>query len=146
MFYAELLIGWQRCKFNKESLLASVLLCLFLSILLFLSLKPYLWKFQFEKLIADVTETNTGPAENFPVENVIQRNYHAGNGTYEETVRRQPTRNALFSKCYSAIKSESDWVVFDLDGSSRPEVFCRKGVLRNFAKFTGKHLWILWNF
>ena len=45
-----------------------------------------------------------------------------------------------------------------------PEVFCKKGVLRNFAKFTGKHLcqslfliklqaggtgvflWILWNF
>ena len=25
-------------------------------------------------------------------------------------------------------------------GSSRPKVFCRKGVLRNFAKFTGKHL------
>ena len=24
--------------------------------------------------------------------------------------------------------------------SSRPEVFCRKGVLRNCAKFTGKHL------
>ena len=24
--------------------------------------------------------------------------------------------------------------------SSRPEVFCRKGVLRKFAKFTGKHL------
>ena len=24
--------------------------------------------------------------------------------------------------------------------SSRPEVFCRKGVLKNFAKFTGKHL------
>ena len=24
--------------------------------------------------------------------------------------------------------------------SSRPEVFCEKGVLRNFAKFTGKHL------
>ena len=24
--------------------------------------------------------------------------------------------------------------------SSRPEVFCGKGVLRNFAKFTGKHL------
>ena len=23
---------------------------------------------------------------------------------------------------------------------SRPEVFCEKGVLRNFAKFTGKHL------
>ena len=25
--------------------------------------------------------------------------------------------------------------------SSRPEVFCRKCVLKNFAKFTGKHLW-----
>ena len=24
--------------------------------------------------------------------------------------------------------------------SSRPEVFCEKGVLRNFAKFTGKYL------
>ena len=24
--------------------------------------------------------------------------------------------------------------------SSRPEVFCKKAVLRNFAKFTGKHL------
>ena len=25
-------------------------------------------------------------------------------------------------------------------GSSRPEVFCKKGVLRNFLKFTGEHL------
>ena len=24
--------------------------------------------------------------------------------------------------------------------SSRPEVFCKKGILRNFTKFTGKHL------
>ena len=23
--------------------------------------------------------------------------------------------------------------------SSRPEVFCKKGILRNFTKFTGKH-------
>ena len=27
-----------------------------------------------------------------------------------------------------------------MDRSSRPELFCKKGVLRNFAKFTGKHL------
>ena len=26
------------------------------------------------------------------------------------------------------------------DKSSRPEMFCKRGVLRNFAKFTGKHL------
>ena len=25
-------------------------------------------------------------------------------------------------------------------GSSRPEVFCKKGALRNFTKFIGKHL------
>ena len=28
---------------------------------------------------------------------------------------------------------------FTIFRSSRPEVFCKKGVLRNFAKFTGKH-------
>ena len=27
-----------------------------------------------------------------------------------------------------------------LDRSSRPEVFCKKGILRNLAKFTAKHL------
>ena len=29
------------------------------------------------------------------------------------------------------------------DRSSCPEVFCKKGVLENFAKFTGKHLYQL---
>ena len=29
---------------------------------------------------------------------------------------------------------------FEIDGSSRPKMFCKKGVLRNFTKFTGKHL------
>ena len=27
-----------------------------------------------------------------------------------------------------------------INRSSCPEVFCKKGVLRNFAKFTGEHL------
>ena len=26
------------------------------------------------------------------------------------------------------------------DRSSRPDVFCKKGVLRNFTKFKGKHM------
>ena len=30
-----------------------------------------------------------------------------------------------------------------LNRSSRPQVFCKKGVLENFRKFTGKHLWSL---
>ena len=29
---------------------------------------------------------------------------------------------------------------FKISRSSRPKVFCKKGVLRNFTKFTGKHL------
>ena len=29
---------------------------------------------------------------------------------------------------------------FTLNRSSHPEVFCKNGVLKNFAKFTGKHL------
>ena len=29
---------------------------------------------------------------------------------------------------------------FKKEKGSRPEVFCKKGVLKNFAKFTGKHL------
>ena len=28
----------------------------------------------------------------------------------------------------------------EMNGSTRPEVFCKKGVLRNFAKLTGKPL------
>ena len=34
---------------------------------------------------------------------------------------------------------------FTTNRSSRPEVFCKKGVIRNFTKFTGKHLcqWFL---
>ena len=31
-------------------------------------------------------------------------------------------------------------MIYLLLGSSRPEVFCKKGVIENFAKFTGKHL------
>ena len=35
-------------------------------------------------------------------------------------------------------------VAFGIE-SSRPEVFCKKGILRNFANFTGKHKQILEN-
>ena len=31
-------------------------------------------------------------------------------------------------------------IKFQISRSSRPEVFCKKSVLRNFGKFTGKHL------
>ena len=42
---------------------------------------------------------------------------------------KQTTKNVL--KIYDLVAKY---------GSSRPEVFCKKGALRNFTKFTGKHL------
>ena len=39
-----------------------------------------------------------------------------------------------------ATKNNSGRTATDLLRSCRPEVFYKKGVLRNFAKFTGKHL------
>ena len=39
-------------------------------------------------------------------------------------------------KIYDSLKKLNQKV----NRSGRPEVFCEKAVLRNFAKFTGKHL------
>ena len=39
------------------------------------------------------------------------------------------------------LKKWSQNHIFTHCRSSRREVFCKKGVLRNLAKFTGKHLW-----
>ena len=41
--------------------------------------------------------------------------------------------------CFKSLKQCFRRISFNCR-SSCPEVFCRKGVLRNFAKFTGKHL------
>ena len=45
-------------------------------------------------------------------------------------------------KLFVYLKSPILWLIpyYESSRSSRPEVFCRKGVLRNFAKFTGKNL------
>ena len=40
--------------------------------------------------------------------------------------------------CWVVLSSENFFLSFFR--SSHPGVFCKKGVLRNFAKFTGKHL------
>ena len=44
------------------------------------------------------------------------------------------------SKSVLLLKNVSYLLRYHLIRSSRPEVFCKKGVFRNFAKFTGKHL------
>ena len=38
------------------------------------------------------------------------------------------------------METKSKWLFFFLDRSSHAEVFCKNGVLRNFAKLTEKHL------
>ena len=43
-----------------------------------------------------------------------------------------------FSKCFCTALFSKD--IATKVGRSRPEVFCKKVVLRNFTKFTGKHL------
>ena len=45
-----------------------------------------------------------------------------------------------FKVCCRVITYHNNMNVLVKRRSSRPEVFCRKDVLRNFAKFTGKHL------
>ena len=46
----------------------------------------------------------------------------------------------LLSSEGSAMTTFSIQLIITLLRSSRPEVFCKKGVPRNFAKFRGKHL------
>ena len=51
----------------------------------------------------------------------------------------------FFSWIFDLLLSNSKYLVFEVSEAivqrgSRPEVFCTKGVLKNFAKFTGKHL------
>ena len=41
---------------------------------------------------------------------------------------------------YYIVVNDANDTVKTPDKSSRPEVFCKKDVLRNFAKFTGKQL------
>ena len=62
-------------------------------------------------------------------------------------------RLKLFVSKYKKVTRRlSEWVEMLFKcRSSRPEVFFKKGVLRNFTKFTGDSgtgvfLWILWNF
>ena len=52
---------------------------------------------------------------------------------------KQPRRNVpkINSSSEEAIRIHFSISLFS---SSRPEVFCKKGVLRSFAKFRGKHL------
>ena len=47
--------------------------------------------------------------------------------------KKYPFQSALFLE----VEGTNQWKVIR---SSRPEVFCKKGALRNIAKFTGKQL------
>ena len=52
-----------------------------------------------------------------------------------------PENSDRIATIFAKSINELVWFIsHNLYRSSHPEVFCKKGVLRNFAKFTGKHL------
>ena len=48
--------------------------------------------------------------------------------------------SVAFTSVFKFSTNDTSWKVILTFRSSRPEMFCKKGVLRNFTKFTGKHL------
>ena len=55
-------------------------------------------------------------------------------------LRKRGSFNPFPSKLFF-LKQQSQNHIFTHYRSSRRELFCKKGVLRNLAKFTGRHLW-----
>ena len=51
-----------------------------------------------------------------------------------------PTQTFLRTALYRTRMVAVSVSIQNIYRSSRPEIFCKKGVLRNFAKFTGKQL------
>ena len=49
----------------------------------------------------------------------------------------------MYSEKYSASSARDNWNLMKIEKnrSSHPEVLRKKGVLKNFVIFTGKHLW-----
>ena len=58
---------------------------------------------------------------------------------FEQTKTKQKN-NSKLDKIADADEKFWHFPYYPLTRSSRPEVFCREGVVGNFAKFTGKHL------
>ena len=55
-------------------------------------------------------------------------------------VKMQILPATYFSVIGEAVCKTREWLVIANYGSSRPEVFCEKDVVKNLANFTGKHL------
>ena len=58
---------------------------------------------------------------------------------YSRKCRHIPGNIAMFC-FFKAISSQWSLSMPSKPSNRRPEVFCKKGALRNFVKFTGKHL------
>ena len=60
--------------------------------------------------------------------------------SYTEAEKSACWKPALSINCATILESLNNYFRLKKRRSSRPEVFCKKVVLRNFRKFTGKHL------
>ena len=69
--------------------------------------------------------------------------YYIAPGYYAATKGCYVNKENIFqNKVYKS--NIISFYYFFKNRSSRPKVFCKKGVLKNFANFTGKHLRTCW--
>ena len=52
----------------------------------------------------------------------------------------QGNSDGLQAPCIGRLSGQNSTVEILKQRNSRPEVLCKKGIVRNFVKFTGKHL------
>ena len=90
--------------------------------------------------------------DTFEKNNIITTKLFSSNGSLITLFLNKTNKNentgchGMFLPCKSHFISKQKSFIFLLFGSwslirsSHPEVFCRRGVLRNFAKSTGRHL------
>ena len=74
--------------------------------------------------------------DSFPLDFIFTSRYFFDE--WEKYSKKQISIRVNVKKIKSSKKKKN--VIWTCFRSSRPEMFCKKGVLRNFVKFTGKHL------
>ena len=80
-------------------------------------------------------------------ESKTRQNFRKTNNSFPQigtrTCAYQEVRNVCFSEFWRALLSLNtrfEIRLFPLLPTSCPELFCKEGILKSFAKFTGKHL------
>ena len=104
----------------------------FLFCFLVVSCKKFISFLEFNDGVCKFGKKKTKKQQKF-----IKKKKNCANGTKS----RKASHNKVYFMLMATIRtSESNVSQKNIVRNSRPEVFCKKGVLWNFAKFTRKHL------